>query len=225
MNVVHTLWKPCYRIIPSRFPPINLFERVVEPGDLDVAYALESLTNPRVRQEVGALNLVPHDERISGSGTGYIMAAFTHLNPNGSRFSDGTYGVYYTGDALETVIAETVFHNVKYLQESNEPPQDLDMRVVLADLDANLWDVRGPEFSSLHDPDPATYGAGQAISRKAKAAGSDGILYRSTRRASGECAAVLRPKTLSNARQSKHLMYPWDGKTIVLSRICEKTLL
>jgi hypothetical protein len=38
----------CRRIIPSRFPPVNLFERVANPADLDVAFALESLTNDRI---------------------------------------------------------------------------------------------------------------------------------------------------------------------------------
>ena len=225
VKTVPTHWAPCYRIIPSRFPPIDLFEKVADPRDLDVAYALEALTNPRLREEAGALHLVPPAERTSGPGSTYIMAAFTHLNPAGSRFSDGTYGVYYAGDALATAIAETVFHATRYLLETHEPPQDLDMRVVLADLDAQLWDVRGPAFAHLQDPDPATYGAGQALGREAKAAGRDGLLYRSTRLATGTCAAILRPKVLASARQSQHLLYPWDGTQIVASRICVKTLL
>lgn len=225
MKIVATRWLPCYRIIPSRFPPIDLFERVADPKDLDVAYALDALTNPRIREETGALHLVPPAERISGPGTGYIMAAFTHLNPKGSRFSDGTCGVYYAGDSLAAAIAETVFHTTQHLLESCEPPQDLDMRVVLADLDGQLWDVRGSEFAQLQDPDPATYGAGQALGRQAKIAGCDGIRFPSARLASGECAAVLRPEVLSYARQSQHLIYPWDGRRIVESRICVKTLL
>lgn len=144
------------------------------------------------------------------------MAAFTHLNSRGSRFSDGTFGVFHAGDTLETAIAGTVFHLTRYLLESDEPSQDLDMRVVLADLDAQLWDVRGPEFAHLRDPDPATHGAGQALGRQAKLAGADGILFRSARKPSGECAAT---------RQSQHLVYPWNGRTIDSSRICVKTLL
>lgn len=45
-------WKPCWRIIPSRFPPIQLFERVTEPDDLEAILELASLTNPRLRDEV-----------------------------------------------------------------------------------------------------------------------------------------------------------------------------
>ena len=225
MKAVHTVWKPCYRILPSRFPPIGFFERVADPMDLDAAYALEGLTNPRIREEAGVLHLIPPHERISGPGSSYIMAAFTHLRPGGSRFSDGTYGVYYAGDSLETAISETVYHTTEKMLETVEPPQDLDMRVVLADLDGDLLDVSGPEFIQLRDPDPATYGAGQAVGRVAKAAGKDGILFQSARRPSGECVAILRPKVIASARQSQHLIYPWDGKSIVQSRICVKTRL
>ncbi len=85
--VSHVEWQPCYRIIPSRFPPIDLFERIAPPEDWEALIALESLTNDRIRQEVGDISLVPVDERVSGPGASVVMAAFTHLNPSGSRFA------------------------------------------------------------------------------------------------------------------------------------------
>ena len=35
------LWRPCWRIIPSRFLPVQLFERVAEPDDLEAASCME----------------------------------------------------------------------------------------------------------------------------------------------------------------------------------------
>ena len=46
-------WRPCFRIVPSRFPPINLFEAVADPADLDAVYQIEAMTNDRLREEVG----------------------------------------------------------------------------------------------------------------------------------------------------------------------------
>src|SRR5437660_11568940 len=89
-----TRWRPSHRLVPSRFPPIGLFDRVARPEDLDAVFAVEAMTNDRVRDETGQLALVPPDDRVSGPGTTPIMAAFTHLNPEGSRFSDGSFGVY-----------------------------------------------------------------------------------------------------------------------------------
>lgn len=51
--------------------------------------------------------LVPPEDRVSGPGTTVIMAAFTHLNPAGSRFSDGTYGVFHSANNIDTAIGET----------------------------------------------------------------------------------------------------------------------
>ena len=36
-------WSSCYRVVPSRFPPIQLFERVVDPADLEAVFAIEAL--------------------------------------------------------------------------------------------------------------------------------------------------------------------------------------
>ena len=95
-----TLWKPCFRLIPSRYPTVGLYDAIADPADLDVVFAIEALTNPRIRDEIGQLQLVPPDERVSGPGATPVMAAFTHLNPDGSRFSDGSYGVYYAAQTL-----------------------------------------------------------------------------------------------------------------------------
>jgi hypothetical protein len=58
-----------------------------------------------------------------------IMAAFTHLNPVGDRFTDGSYGVFYAGLTLATAIDETRHHRTHFLQATDEPAQELDMRV------------------------------------------------------------------------------------------------
>ena len=92
-RVASLAWTPAFRVIPTRFPAVNLFDRVASPEDFDALYALEAMTNDRVRTEVGDLDLVPREERRFGPGYGPIMAALTHLNLQGSRFSDGSYGV------------------------------------------------------------------------------------------------------------------------------------
>ena len=131
LPVVRIEWEPCRRIIPSRFPPVQLFERVTDPQELEAILELESLTNPRLRDDAGDIRLVPPDERIGGPGTSIIMAAFTHLNPEGSRFSDGVYGVFYAANNLDTAIAETKHHRERFMRATAQPHMELDMRVYL----------------------------------------------------------------------------------------------
>jgi hypothetical protein len=214
LPVARIEWKPCWRIIPSRFPPIQLFERVTDPDDLEAIFALESLTNPRLRDEAGDIRLVLPEDRISGPGTSIIMAAFTHLNPDGSRFSDGTYGVFYAANGLDTAIAETKHHRERFMRATAQAHLELDMRVYLVDLDGELHDLRGQKtVRSLvyHDHN---YAAGQHLARTLRKEGSNGIAYDSVRHDGGECAALFRPPLLSNCRQERHLCYVWDGQKI-----------
>ncbi|MCA1779849.1 MAG: RES family NAD+ phosphorylase, partial [Xanthomonadaceae bacterium] len=108
--VRHACWRRAVRIVPSCYPPIDPFEEVADSDDLEAVFAVESLTNPRIRTQVGSLSLVPEADRISGPGTSPIMAAFTHPNTAGSRFSPGSYGIYYAADDEQTAVAETRYH-------------------------------------------------------------------------------------------------------------------
>ena len=212
--VSHVEWQPCYRIIPSRFPPIDLFERIAPPEDWEALIALESLTNDRIRQEVGDISLVPVEERVSGPGASVVMAAFTHLNPSGSRFADATFGAYYAAADVETAIAETKFHREEFLRATKQAPISIEMRVYLADMAADLHDIRGmsatlPDVYRIDD-----YGTSQALARRLRGEGSAGIAYDSVRRDGGECVALFKAKTLTNVRQGAHLLYKWNGVEI-----------
>lgn len=214
-------WAPCYRIIPSRFPPIGLFDRVADPADLEAVFRIEAMTNDRLRQEAGEISMVPVEDRVSGPGSTPIMAAFTHPNPSGGRFTDGSYGIFYAGRTLETAVAETCHHRVRLLQATDEPPQEIDMRVYAVNLSASLHDIRGLREGRPDLYDATHYGASQLFAAELREAGSDGIVYQSVRHGGGECAAVFRPRLLSNCRQERHLCYVWDGTAI--SNIYEKT--
>jgi hypothetical protein len=216
-------WTPCYRIIPSRFPPIGLFEAVADPADLEAVFQIEAMTNDRLREEAGELALVPPGDRVSGPGTSAIMAAFTHLNPEGDRFTDGSYGVFYAGLTFDTAVAETRYHRANFLSATDEPAQEVDMRVYAVDLTAQMHDIRGlrAELPALYHA--SNYGMAQQAARELRDAGSDGIVYQSVRDEGGECAAVFRPQLLTNCRQERHLSYVWDGASI--SMVYEKKAL
>jgi hypothetical protein len=216
-------WAPCFRIIPSRFPPVQLFERVADPADLEAVFAIEALTNDRLREEAGELRLVPPEDRIAGAGSSFIMASFTHLPPAGGRFTDGTFGAYYAARERETAISETVYHRERFMRATGEPPMELDVRVLRATLRADLHDLCGAQVRWPGVYDPHDYAAGQALGRKLRLWRSHGIVYDSVRHAGGTCAAVFRPPALSACKQAEHLVYVWDGERI--STIYEKKIL
>jgi len=138
-----------YRIIPSRIPPIELFETLVAPDELAIAYAIESLTNDRLRAAAGDLYRVPKEDWVTGPNASVVMAAFTHIG-RPSRFTDGSFGVYYAALDTDTAIAETVFHAERFLRETAEPPIELERRCYVGKVLQPLDDLRGPRFT--HPP-------------------------------------------------------------------------
>lgn len=169
--VTPTDWAPCYRIIPSRFPPVGLFDKVADPADLEAVFLIEAMTNDRLRDAAGDLALVPPEDRVAGPGATPIMAAFTHLNTEGSRFTDGSLGVFYDGRTVETAIAETKHHRIRFLAATAEPAQEIDMRVYAADLSANLHDIRGHTDSHAPLYDPGSYAHSQPLATGLREAG------------------------------------------------------
>ena len=212
----HVRFQPAYRIVSSRFPPVGVFDAIADPSDLAALYELESLTNPRLREAVGALELVPAQRRIAGPGTTPIMAAFTHLNPEGSRFTPGFFGVYYCAREQRTAIAETVFHKARFLGSTREPACVLDMRCYIGGIDGRFHDIRGA-YPELHDPE--SYVASQRFAVELRNGGSNGIVYDSVRAPGGTCLAAFHPDVVQPVRQGPHLQYHWDGSRI--SRVTE----
>ena len=212
--VTLTVWQTSFRLIPSRYPTVGLYDAVADPADLDVVFAIEALTNPRVRDEVGQLALVPKAERISGPGSTVVMAAFTHLNPEGSRFSDGSYGVYYAAQVLDTAIAEVSHHRAVFLARTHESAIDVDMRVITAAVDAPLHDLTGMGKRAAAWLLPNTYAAPQSLGRELRMAASWGVMFPSVRHAGGLCVGLFRPKALRHAKPGAHIALHWDGQRV-----------
>ena len=210
-------WTQATRIIATRYPPVPLFERVSsDPAVWEALIAAEMLVNPRIRNNVGEIHLVPPNERVSGPGASYVMAAFTHLNPRGSRFSDGTYGVYYAGREFETALRETAWHFARIAADSADGPRYEDMRVLVGRIETRMHDVGTlppPEQALLLDPD--SYAASQRFGARLREQGSNGMVYPSVRHRGGRCVAALRPRAVGLPVQTKHLQYHYDGMRVV----------
>ncbi|HEV3154431.1 MAG TPA: RES family NAD+ phosphorylase [Candidatus Baltobacteraceae bacterium] len=202
-------WHPAFRIIPSIYPPVGIYDDVADADDLDAVVTLESATNPRILTEAGELSLVRPEERISGQGTTPIMASFTHTKA--SRFSDGTYGVYYAAHEEETAIAETAYHRLRFITHAGFQSEIVHMRVYSARILGDFDDVRTKtRRSRLYDTND--YSFSQRYARKLFERNRvDGIAFRSVRRPEGECLAVFRPRCVTNVRVERHLQYRFEA--------------
>lgn len=205
-------WRQAYRVVPSKYPPIDLFEDLTgDPAEWELLAELESAVNPRIREQIGEIRLVRPEHRVRSTA---VMAPFVHLNPLGSRFSDGSYGIYYAARNFETALRETVHHLEKRFRAGRAVPDHMDQRVYVGAIRGEFLDLSSNEVVATDLLDPDDYGLSQAFGAQARAEGHDGILFESVRHPGHNALAVFIPTCVSPPVQERHLRYHWDGERI-----------
>jgi RES domain-containing protein len=201
-------WAISHRVIRTIYPPIDIFEDIADPADWELLVSAEAKTNPRVRDAVGNLGLVPIARRVSGPGASFVMGAFTHASRDRpGRFSDGSYGVWYCGDRLEVALAETAHHFERFMRATAEPPGEADYRELTCAVHGDVADDVEP--TAL---DPDDWRAGQAFGKAVRDGGGDGVIYPSVRHPAGMALALFWPDCVEPpVIQARQFRYGWDG--------------
>jgi hypothetical protein len=200
-------WEKSHRIIRTIYPPADLFEDIAPPEDWEILIAAEARFNPRIRDTVGNLALVPAPRRVAGPTASLVMAAFTHVSKaRPSRFSDGSYGVWYCGDRFEVALAETVYHFQRFMRATAEPAADSDFRELCAGVGGRF--AAAPQDCLTRED----WRPGQIFGRECRAHGADGVVYPSVRYPAGQAAAVFWPDCVClPILQARQFRYHWNG--------------
>jgi hypothetical protein len=210
-----------YRLVNSKFPPIALFDDVANASDFEALYQIQAMTNPRLQNEIGCLELIPREQIPFGiPGCAYATAPFTHVNPAGSRFSNGSFGVLYLADKMDTAIAEVRHHQERYW--SNVPDLNYE-RFVFRGLacsftDAGMRDAAVVPLSApIYAPDD--YTLSRQLGGEAKRAACPGLRYNSVRSPGNICWALMTPRVVASIIQAAHFEMIWSGQIISVNRV------
>ena len=208
-------WDDAARVITSEHARENLFDQVASAEEWDDVMALADLTNPAMRAAHGDMDLVALEDRLYGPGTGLIMSAFSWPG-HGSRFSNGDFGVFYAGKTLATAIAETVYHQARFLAGS--PAVIIQKSALLVTVRETLVDIRTPQPVPPGITHPTDYQHAQAFGALLRQFQAFGVVYDSVRHSpDGECVAIFRPPALvPPVRVHQDLEYHWDGQAITV---------
>jgi hypothetical protein len=192
--------QPSHRLIPSRYPPVGLFDTVSTVADLEGVMELVGWTNDRlVKERVARL---PREEWVFGRpNSSIVMAAFLHAAPAGGRFNGPDLGAWYASASLVTAIAEVGHHMRREALSRGVDGMQRTFRSYSARLDGSFRDIRGGE-PQLHAADD--YGPGQAFGEALRGAGADGIVYDSVRHRGGVNACAYRPSKVLDVVQAEH---------------------
>ena len=200
-----------FRIVNTRYPTIPLFDDVVDAEEFDALYALQELTNPRIQNELGNLNLVPPAQMPFGiRGCSYAVAPFTHVNPEGSRFSSGEYGVLYLAETMDTAVKEVRWHQEVYWSAVEGLKYD---RMVFQGLRCT-FDTVGIFDATVFPKDhpiyhPTSYVDSREFGHSIKLSGSPGIKYCSVRNQGAVCWGLFTPKPVRDIIPTVRFEFVW----------------
>lgn len=201
-------WKgDAFRLIPSRFPPVDIYEEVVANDRVAALVEIENLTNPRLqsaqRLMSASLGIASDSPRLQN----WNHAPFTYPNPDGSRFFPPERPSLELADTRQTALAVSIARREVFLSQTSEPAIGLDMRMLKTPVDGRFLDLR--------DLDPATDKGVRWALGAGLADDVDGILYRPPERPSATCVAVRSAAALQRSVQTVHYRYLWNGTKVV----------
>jgi hypothetical protein len=194
---------PSFRLVPSRFPPIGLFDTVATTADLEAVMELAGWTNDRLVAE--RIARLPRSEWVYGRpNASVVMAAFLHAAPGGMRFNGPDLGAWYASGSLTTAVAEVGHHLRREAVATGAPSLTRQYRSYTARLDGAFLDLRSPSPAQTDLFAPHSYAASQGFGEARRAAGDDGLLFRSLRHVSGENIVAYRPTKILEVGQTDH---------------------
>lgn len=154
--------------------------------------------------------------------TSRVFAAigYPFAHPNASRFSDGTWGVWYGASTLRTSVYETAFH---WHRRFIRAPRDLEFnapvtaqrRVFRVRCRAALLDLRPALADNPGLADPDDWSPAQAFGRLVHRDRYPGLLTRSVRTPApnARVVAVFQQAVLTHPRDVCYLTYRYEPDT------------
>jgi hypothetical protein len=197
----------CYQLIPSRFPPVDVYERLELPELRAAALELEQRTNPRLT----AMKHLSVPPKVRDKGTHQFQnwnhAPFAYKNPEGSHFLGPAYGAAEMAVDLPAALLHALRRREEFFSRTNEEAMGQDMRVLCRRVTGTLIDLTGLDT-----------GLAQAerwnIGQKLYEEGAAGIIYRRPDFGDHRFVSVYDGSLLGRALQGAHYRFVWDGKTV-----------
>lgn len=195
--------QPSYRLVPSRFPPIGLFDTVATAADAAAVMELAGWTNDRLVAE--RLDRLPPGQWVYGRpNASIIMASFLHVAPGGMRFNGPDLGAWYASASVVTAAAEVGHHLRREAVARSVNTIRRTYRTYTATLTGNYLDLCGRQAGYPDAYASGSYEGGQLFGEKVRGSATSGILYDSLRHSGGCNVVGYRPASVTDVVQADH---------------------
>jgi len=206
-----------YRNIVSIGSSQDLFDDLSDqPDEWALAQQVELQAKPPTYQSRTPVIHRPFEDAEWVNAIGW-----PYIHRQSSRFSDGSFGVWYGCDSAETTVFETTYHWINgFLMDAGfeHEPVVAERKVYDVACDAALVDLRplAKKFPGLLHPTDYSYT--QSVGARLRHEGHPGLVTPSVRHPPGHNYVVLNPDVLSNPRQHCQLTYRLGGGHVIVEK-------
>lgn len=196
-----------HRLIPSRFPPVDVYERLGSSELGAIAKELETKTNPRLQARARLLDKGSGLTETSPQLQNWNHAPFAYKNPEGSTFLNPAYGVLEVVRGIRPALAWALLRRETFLARTEEPAMGLDMRLLVTKVRGDFVDLTNAPFDENQE---SRWRLGQKLYED----GAAGVLFWPPEQPRILVLAVFDNSVLRLAVQSTHYRFIWDGKVV-----------
>lgn len=205
------------RNIVSLHQTQDLFDDLTDdPDEWQLAHQVEMRVKPPPFRSG-----IPIIDRPFEDAEWFNAIAWPFKNWQASRFSDGSYGVWYGSETVETTVYESAYHWYHgLLSDAGFERESVvaERRVYFVACDAALLDLRWAVIENAGLQHPSDYTFAQTVGARIHREGHPGLLIPSVRRPGGRNIAVFNPSVLSNPRLNCQLTYRLENARIQVER-------
>jgi hypothetical protein len=206
-----------YRNIVSLRISEQLFDDLSDsPAAWKAGNDLEIMSKPHTHQSNEPIIDRPFEEAEYNEAIGYPFN-----NWSMSRYSNGSFGVWYAAETLESTVWETEYHwRNSFLADSgwaNLEGVEIERKVYTVQCDAALLDFR--VILNIHPRliDRKNYDLTHQVGSRIHHDGHPGLISRSAR-CKGDVLAIFNKQVLSNPKTSCYLTYRIENGVTVIKR-------
>ena len=186
------------------------------PEEWVLAQQVEDDVKPRLYQSRTPVIHRPFEDTKWFNAIGW---PFKHWQT--SRFSDGSFGVWYGCDTVETSVHETAYHWFSgLLTDAGFEKEKVigERKLYQVACDAALVDLRPLTTTHSGLVHKTDYSTAQSVGARLHREGHPGLVTASVRYSAGQNYVVLNPDVLSNPQHHCQLTYRLEGQHIVIEK-------
>lgn len=206
-----------FRNIVSLRQSQDLFDDLSDhPEDWALAQEVETAAKPPLYRSA-----TPIINRLFEDAKWFNAINWPFQNWQASRFSDGSYGVWYGAESTVTTVYETAFHWYHGLlcdAGFEHEAVVAERKVYAVACHAALLDFR--KITSRYPAllHPSDYTLAQSTGARIHREGHPGLMIQSVRRPAGENFVIFNPTVLAHPKQTCQLTYRLEANRIVVEK-------